>query len=209
MMYVSDVSSYSRWADVPHPSPEVSPTPAAAPDSPHGGTVPVYYEPSPMPGPTPTAPPSQPAAQPWTAEDENTVKALIQGALHRNGDNVEKAFAELRDRRQQPEHYYDTNLAIAADYLRARWETQKNGPSVAATQVETYIALKRTVGVPQEGPGPVSPYSDLQAKYMRAGVADEVRTMSVWEHVWWSSQPGQTAGFARAAFDTIFGKEEG
>ena len=132
---------------------------------------------------------------------------MISGALDRHGGDVEKAFADLRDQRQKPENYYDSNLAVAADYLRARWETQRCGPVVALGEVESYMLLKQAGGVPQEGPGPVSPYSDLQKNYMEKGVSDEESQKSVLEQIWWNSPPGLAYGDARAAAGVLFGEE--
>ncbi len=145
------------------------------------------------------------AARP--GRETNKVKAYIDGAMSRHNGDVEGAFADLRDQRQKPENYYDTNMAIAADYLRARRETQNCGPNVASAEVETYMALKRTTGVPQEGPGPVSPYSDLELKYMRQGVSDQADKMSFLERLWWDSPPGEAVGLARATWGMLSGEE--
>jgi hypothetical protein len=154
--------------------------------------------------PTPTTPTTN---GPWTTPDESQVKQLINQALADNGGDVSKAFAELRDRRQQPANYYDSNLAIAADYLRARWETQRCGPGVAEAEVDGYLALKQTTGVPQEGPGPVSPYTSLEDKYMHQGVQDEANKMSFWDKLWWASPPGQLYGLAQAGWGVLRGEE--
>jgi hypothetical protein len=177
----------------PGPTPAVTATPAPA----------LSPTPSPQPGPTPT-PPAQPQ---FTPENEAEVQRLIAEALARHDGDVALAFADLRDQRQRPENFFDSNLAIAADYLRARLEVRRNGPVVAADEVEAYLLLKRTVGVPQEGPGPVSPFSELQAKYMRQGVADEARAMGFAERVFFASPVGVAFGAARFLFDSVRGDE--
>jgi hypothetical protein len=124
-------------------------------------------------------------SQQWAPENEDQVKSYIQDAMTRHGGNVQLAFADLRDQRQKPENYYNTNMAIAADYLRARWDVQQHGVQAESLLVDAYLAAKQTVGVPQEGPGPVSPYSDLEAKYMHLGVHDESNHESFWEKAKW------------------------
>jgi len=128
---------------------------------------------------------SSPTSKPvgWSPLDEHKVVALIKAeSLHSHG-NVELAFAHLRDERQMPAHYFDSNLAVAADYFRARWETEKAeargtppliAASVAASEVAVYMDLKRHGTVPREGPGPVSPYSMLEEKYMYKGIIDQI-----------------------------------
>ena len=104
---------------------------------------------------SPTTPqtPSNPAGTPaqadkWTPTSESGIKSVIANALKRDDGDVSKAFAYLRDLRQQPANYYDSNMAIAADYLRARWETQKCGPEVASAEVSIYMKLKQDGKVP-------------------------------------------------------------
>lgn len=164
---------------------------------------------SPIPGMYQASPSHAPPPEPqWTPENEDQVKAYIQKAMARHGGNVQLAFADLRDRWQQPANYYDSNLAIAADYLRARWDVERHGSLAESVSVETYLEMKRTVGVPQEGPGPVSPYSDLEAKYMRLGVHDGASQESFWDKVKWAAPlptpvPGLVvpAGLAKAVWD--------
>jgi len=153
-------------------------------------------------GPAPAARQDQ-----FTPEDEDKVKSFIADALARNGGDVELAFADLRDRRQRPENFYDSNLAIAADYLRARRETKRNGPIVAKEQVEVYLALKMTGAVPREGPGPVSPFSPLQARYMAQGIEDQTDQMSRAEKDFYNSSPGFVFGTVSAAFGLFKGEE--
>jgi hypothetical protein len=158
------------------------------------------------PKPAPPATPQQGASaapkaeKTWTPEDKNKVDAYIDEAMKQGGGDISKSFAYLRDKRQKVENYYDTNMAIAADYLRARWETQKCGPAVAGMEVEAYMKLKENGGVPKEGPGPVSPYSALEKSYMEKGVADQANTMSWIERAWWLSPPGIQVGMASPSY---------
>jgi hypothetical protein len=181
---------------VPQPTPDPSastPAPSALPT------------PSPSPGVSPTPPP--PEENKFTPEDEEKVKQLIADAIARHNGDIALAFVDLRDQRQRPENFFDTNLAIAADYLRARLEVRRNGPFVARDEVEAYLLLKRTVGVPKEGPGPVSPFSELQAKYMRLGVQDEMAEMSPAEIAFFLTPVGDAFGRARFLFDSVRGDE--
>jgi hypothetical protein len=149
------------------------------------------------------APANQPPADQWTPADEGKIRDWVTEALsHHNGD-VYAAYVELRNWRQYggmdgTNYDYDTNLAIAADYLRARWNTQLYGPVVATEMNDAYMALKGTAGVPKEGPGPVSPYSELEWQYMNKGVVDETHKMPFWEGMLWSSPPGVAVGGARS-----------
>jgi len=143
----------------------------------------------------------------FSPEDEDEVKSLIADALDRHDGDIGLAFADLRDQRQRPENFYDSNLAIAADYLRARLETQRNGPIVAREQVEVYLALKLTGAVPPEGPGPVSPFSPLQAKYMAQGIEDELNEMSQAEKDFYNSSPGFVYGTLTGVLGLFKGEE--
>jgi hypothetical protein len=143
-------------------------------------------EPAPAPsaGPTHVADPATPQQTPpgegesptWSKPDASKVDAYINQAMAQSHGDVSQAFSYLRDLRDKPQNYYDSNLAIAADYMRARWDTQQHGPGAETEDIAAYLAAKRAVGVPQEGPGPVSPYSDLEKQYMLKGVADEVKS---------------------------------
>ena len=124
--------------------------------------------------------------QQWTPANVDQINQYIQTAMNRNGGNVQLAFADLRDQRQQPANYYNTNMSIAADYLRARWDVQQHGALAETLQVDAYMELKRTGNAPPEGPGPVSPYSDLEASYMYKGIQDEANYESFWEQVKWA-----------------------
>jgi hypothetical protein len=169
--------SYGAYepSPTPEPTPEVTPTKAtSATPSP---------TPSPTPGPPPTPPP--PASSNWSPKDENQVKAYIAQALAHSHGNVSQAFTYLRDLRDEKQNFYDTNLAIAADYMRARWDTQQHGADAEYLSVAAYLAAKRTVGVPKEGPGPTSPYSSLEEKYMLKGVTDEANKEGIWKRLAW------------------------
>lgn len=196
-------SPASLTTATPLASPEPAPPPPTGrtPASPAPGPTP-----SPEPGPSPRPPPPEPAQQ-FTPEDEAEVQRLIAEALARHDGDVALAFVDLRDQRQRPENFFDSNLAIAADYLRARLEVRRNGPFVARDEVEAYLLLKRTVGVPQEGPGPVSPFSELQAKYMRKGVEDEAREMGFLDRAFFASPAGVLLGTGRFLFDSVRGDE--
>jgi hypothetical protein len=101
---------------------------------------------TPTPEPAPTAVPNSavgPTPHPqWSPENENQVKTYIEQALARHNGDVALAFQDLRDQRQQPANYYDTNMAIAADYLRARWDTQLHGADAERMNVDAYLALR-------------------------------------------------------------------
>lgn len=141
------------------------------------------------------------SATQWTPEDRTKVDAYIKGAMDRHPDNIQAAFEELRDLRWTPGHFYDTNLAIGADYLRARWETQKSNNIVAGTMVDYYLDKKQDNEIPQNGPGPVSPYSELQKEYMHKGVDDQWNTLNWFEKAFLSDSSVTIGGFARAAFE--------
>jgi hypothetical protein len=111
--------------------------------------------------------------QTWTTEDERVIKSIIDTAMIRAGGDVVLAFEYTRNLRQQKANYFDMNLAIAADYLRARWETLKYGSLVANLEIELYMRPKQLGFTNREGPGPVSPYSETEYKWMRRGVTDQ------------------------------------
>lgn len=163
--------------------------------------------PDPRPGPAPTTPPpGHPQAGgdgKWPPPDKDKINALITKALKDNHGDVSKAFAELRNQRDEPANYYNTNLAIAADYLRARWDTQQYGPEVAWSMNQAYMELKGVTGVPHEGPGPVSPKSPLEKQYMDQGVSDEWDQMPLWKKI--LSVPAAPTGAALAVADQIPG----
>lgn len=141
----------------------------------------------------------------WTTENAQLIEALIRAAIMNNDGDIEKAFMELRDLRQNPSYYYDSNLAAAADYLRARWDVQRYGSEVERLRVEAYIKMKRAGAVPKEGPGPVSPPSEIQERYMRKGVEDETRQTSTTER----AKDIMLAPFLgiKSVFDEAEGKE--
>ena len=145
--------------------------------------------------------------QSWSPENDQKVNGYISQAMSEAHGNAAQAFAYLRDKRDQPANYYDTNLAIAADYMRARWDTQQHGPQAETEAILGYMALKRTGAAPHEGPGPVSPYSDKEQAYMLKGVQDQTKQMPFWEQLAWNLPdplfPGTTIGQAKAVIDNI------
>jgi hypothetical protein len=143
--------------------------------------------------------------QQWSPENDEVVNKYISEAMDHAHGSVGQAFAYLRDKRDQPSNYYDTNLAIAADYLRARWDTQQHGPEAETQAVGAYMTAKRLGITPHEGPGPVSPYSAKEQAYMLKGVHDQAQQMPLLERVGWDVPlfPGITAGQVKAVFDNI------
>ena len=143
----------------------------------------------------------------WSQENDQTVNNYINDAMAHAHGNVEEAFAYLRDKRDLSSNYYDTNLAIAADYLRARWDTQRHGPNAETAAIDVYMAGKQLGAVRQEGPGPVSPYSDKEKAYMLKGVEDETKEMPLYEQVAWNIPlpvfPPITIGDAKAVIDNL------
>lgn len=137
----------------------------------------------------------------WTPEDRNQVDAYIKDAMARNGGDIQKSFEDLRNMRWTPAHFYDSNLAIAADYLRARWETQKYNNTTAMVEVGVYLDQKKKGQTPQNGPGPVSQYSKLQEEYMNKGINDQWNTLHWWEQMFASSPDQTEADLAAAAFE--------
>lgn len=120
----------------------------------------------------PTSPPEK--VQKWTQEDDQTIKALLAQAMaHTHGD-VALAFKYARDLRQKKENFYDMNLAIASDYLRARYDIIRGRTyTEEVVRIETYMWLKKLGLVPPEGPGPVSPYNKTQHDWMIKGARDQ------------------------------------
>ncbi|HEX4772153.1 MAG TPA: hypothetical protein VH351_15060 [Bryobacteraceae bacterium] len=159
---------------------------------------------------TPGAGPStttDPSPQNWSPENDQLVKNDINKAMNYAHGNIEQAFTYLRDKRDQPSNYYDTNLALAADYLRARWDTQRHGPEAETQAINTYMAAKRLGLAPKEGPGPISPYSDKERSLMLKGVQDEAQQMPLLERLAWDLPnpffPGTTVGQVKAVIDNI------
>ena len=144
----------------------------------------------------------------WSAEDETEIEAYIESSLRNNNGDTELSFKELRNQRQNPAFWYDSNLAIAADYLRARWDVQRYGARVERAQVEIYSALKRTVGVPKEGPGPVSPTTPRQRRYMRKGIADEREKQSPVKRMVNKLLVVEEYHAAKAVLDLVSGRDD-
>ncbi len=141
----------------------------------------------------------------WSPENDQTVNKDINQAMNQAHGNVQKAFAYLRNKRDQPSNYYDTNLALAADYLRARWDTQQHGPEAETQAIGLYMTAKRLGLTHQEGPGPVSPYSNKEQTYMLKGVHDQAQKMPLLEKAAWDVPlfPGITVGQAKAVIDNV------
>ncbi|WNL46227.1 hypothetical protein RKE25_00930 [Dyella sp. BiH032] len=137
----------------------------------------------------------------WTPEDRGKVDAYIKQAMDQHPDDIQGAFEQLRDMRWTPSHFYDSNLAIAADYLRARWETQKYNNQVSGIEVEIYLDKKKKGEIPQNGPGPVSQYSKLQEEYMNKGIDDQWNTLNIFEQFFLSDSSTTIGGLAAAAFE--------
>jgi hypothetical protein len=124
-------------------------------------------------------------ASEWTQPNASIVNDYIREAQNHSHGNIEQAFVYLRDQRDQPQNYYNTNLAIAADYFRAYWDSQTHGPDAERLSVAAYLELKKEGLAPKEGPGPVSPYSNLEAQYMNKGISDEENHTPLWERIAW------------------------
>jgi hypothetical protein len=137
----------------------------------------------------------------WTPEDRGKVDAYIKQAMDQHPGNIQAAFEQLRDLRWTPGHFYDSNLAIAADYLRARWETEKYNNQVSGIEVEVYLDKKKKGEIPQNGPGPVSQYSKLQEEYMYKGIDDQWNTLNWFEKIFLSDSSTTIGGLAAAAFE--------
>ena len=160
------------------------------------------------PGGSAVATPSTPLQQQWTQPNASIVNGYICEALNHSHGNIEQAFAYLRDQRDQPQNYYNTNLGIAAGYFRAYWDSQRHGPDAERLAVATYLELKKEGLAPKEGPGPVSPYSDLEARYMYKGISDEENHTPLWERVAWDmpvvlGPVPVPAGIIKAVFDAF------
>ena len=120
----------------------------------------------------------------WSAENDNVVGEMISSALQRHGNDPKFAYLDLHAQRDNPQNFYDTNMAYAGDYLRAAYDTKVYGPEFALAEISVYMDAKENhinwIARP-EGAGPVSPYSEKELAFMNAGVADEVGKMSTWE----------------------------
>ncbi|MBZ0282472.1 MAG: DUF6531 domain-containing protein [Anaerolineae bacterium] len=116
----------------------------------------------------------KPRISSWSEPNDTKIRAIIEEAINHSNGDIALAFAYTRDLRQQmQENYYDINLAIASDYLAARNHVLKYGTFGVNVAIEIYMGLKyRGIAIP-EGPGPVSPYSDLQYRWMKQGVTDQ------------------------------------
>jgi RHS repeat-associated protein len=128
----------------------------------------------------------------WNCATDDQVQPLIKEALDAANGDVALAFMGLRNARQRPENYYNESLAIASDYLRARWETLKWGTTIATAQADVYMALKSIGLIQPAGPGPVSPFSVLEHSYMRQGILDQAKR---------AAEPGQVGVYGRELMD--------
>src|SRR6516164_2935117 len=80
---------------------------------------------------------------PWSKQNDDIVKQYIQDALNRHGGDVGAAAEDLRLRRNDPQNFYDTNMAMAEDYLFARSDSKGNGTIGENAKINTYMALKQ------------------------------------------------------------------
>lgn len=155
----------------------------------------------------------------WTPQNAGIINQWIELALKESGGrapcgNAEKAFEYLRNLRQEPGNYYDTNLAIASDYWRARWDVSQWGPQTEQKFVAVYMWLKKEHIGYKEGPGPVSPYSSLEQQYMEKGIADQTKCVSPHQIAQWNQTdptvPAITYGDILALKSLVenFGKQE-
>ena len=120
---------------------------------------------------------------PWSKQSDDIVNQDIQAALKRNNGDVAAAAEDLRLRRNDPQNFSDTNMAMAEDYLYARadagnkWLGGRGSGNVGTigetAKIDTYMALKQitpleltlavgaldiSVGLPPSvGNGPWSP----------------------------------------------------
>jgi hypothetical protein len=129
----------------------------------------------------------------WTEQSDYLVNQYIQDALNRHGGDVPAAAEDLRLQRQDPHNFYDTNLAMAEDYLYARgdaghaWDGGNVGTVGETAKINSYMFLKwispgveaanpfHWSPVSQRGAGPISPYSDKEKEWMLKGVQDAGR----------------------------------
>ena len=133
----------------------------------------------------------------WQPEDRAQIDKVIDDALQAHNGNVHDAWESLVAKRHDPKNFYDHNLADAADSLRARWEVERYGPEVEKIRVDAYLELKQHGLIPQAGPGPVSPYSDIQREYMHKGIAAGLADLKADG----KEPPNPIVGAARAAKD--------
>jgi hypothetical protein len=208
MLAISEIGAVSRTA-LQQPTPAVDmwlrPVPVAPAVVPPSGevAVPAGVE-LPIAGPAaraeegaPVGLPTQTDRDKWLPEDRAKVDQYVNDAINQHGGDLDAAWQSLVAKRQLPENFYDPNLASAADYLRARLETHKYGPTVEKARIEAYLELKRHGLIPPVGPGPVSPYSEMQREYMQKGIQDGVHDLDQAG----VEPPGLVEGALRAAHD--------
>jgi hypothetical protein len=123
------------------------------------------------------------------------MKKIIKDALNRHHGDVLAAYKDVDGQRHKPKNFFDQNLAIASDYLRARKDVRQGGADVCtawgieSAAAKTYMAAKKVLGYKgtqrrpfRRGNGPVSPYSKLELKYMLKGANDGARDRGVRTH---------------------------
>lgn len=113
----------------------------------------------------------------WTPRNEAEVKRIIQDALTRHHGRVLDAYKAVDGKRHRRKHFYDQNLAIASDYLRARKDVGGIGvpEPIYRLGISRYMEQKKAGKARPLGNGPVSPYSKLALKYMYKGASDGTR----------------------------------
>lgn len=141
----------------------------------------------------------------WSNVNEDTINAYINEAMSATGNNISAAHDQLTNERQQPQGYYDQNLAIAADYLRARMNTANYGIDVALGMNAKYMNEKANGQVQPAGPGPVSPWSQTERDYMDKGAYDQWNIMPTAKKLVLYSLPGTLFGGIRAIWDKTVG----
>ena len=134
----------------------------------------------------------------WSSYLEEQVKNLIHKYWNGSPEALSESTRQAIADRHLEGNFYDYNLAIAADYLRARLETMKWGTTVASTQVYIYMSAKVWDLIPQLGPGPVSPYSSTQEEWMLRGIHEQGAAQSWREPI--SVQASRAADLLRRIF---------
>jgi hypothetical protein len=113
----------------------------------------------------------------WTPRNEAAVRKIINDAMNRHRGSVWAAYKEVDGKRHKRKNFYDQNLAIASDYLRARKDVGFIGVPEPAYRlgIDRYMDQKKAGKAKPLGNGPVSPYSRLALKYMYKGARDGTR----------------------------------
>jgi hypothetical protein len=119
----------------------------------------------------------------WSGESEAAIKADVHDYLHRHHGDVTAAWHDSTKQRAKRKNWYDRNLAAASDYLRARrdvdWWRDHGKAERARTYrdygIDAYLDAKKHATLRRymrRRSGPVSPYSQLERKYMLKGADD-------------------------------------